>query len=158
MCPGTLFVDLIEKRTHIDMPAAAIAGDDRGAPLQQIIRVQPGVAIEDRVIAVVVQVDETRRYDQPLAIDLELPLKHSLMIPLKFTLNIALNIALKIPARRDPTDLPILDPDIADLGLAAISAMDRPATQDDVIDFRFRFGRSQNGLLLGGHRNREHDK
>jgi hypothetical protein len=136
------------------MPAAAIAGDDRGAPLQQIIRVQPGVAIEDRVIAVVVQVDETRRDDQPLAIDLELPLKHSLMIPLKFTLNIALNIA----ARRDPSDLPIVDPDVADLGLATIPAMDRPATQDDVIDFRFRFCRSQNALLLHAHRDREHDK
>jgi hypothetical protein len=76
------------------------------------------------------------------------------MIPLKFTLN----IALEITARHDPSDLPIVDPNVTDLGIAAIPAMDRPATQDDVIDFRFRFGRSQNGLLLGGHRNREHDK
>jgi hypothetical protein len=73
------------------------------------------------------------------------------MIPFKFTLK----IPLKFTARRDPSDLPILDPDIADLGLAAIPAMDRPATQDDVIDFRFRFGRSQNGLLLHAHRDRD---
>lgn len=54
---------------RIDRSGAAIPGDDRGASLSQRVEVCTGLRLENLLVAMIVQVNESRRDDQSRAVD-----------------------------------------------------------------------------------------
>ncbi|MEX2172937.1 MAG: hypothetical protein WD872_01160 [Pirellulaceae bacterium] len=62
-------LDLFVECGHIDRPEAAVAGYDGGRSLHQVVGILASLGLGDRFVAVRMQVDESRRHDQPLGID-----------------------------------------------------------------------------------------
>jgi hypothetical protein len=67
--PGALGVDLGEILFDIDGAAAAVTGHERRATLADVIFGSAGLLGDDRLVAVIVEIDEPRRDDQPRAVD-----------------------------------------------------------------------------------------
>src|SRR5262249_55339048 len=68
-----LLVEILEVRRPVHRSAAAVAGDDRGAALGDVVLVRAGVLVLHSAVAVRVQVDEPGADDQPGAVDLLRP-------------------------------------------------------------------------------------
>ncbi len=66
---GGVLVDLFEVFAHVDVTSAAVARYYGRAALNKIIEVDACLRCDDRIIAVGVQVDESRSDDQPFAVD-----------------------------------------------------------------------------------------
>ena len=66
---GAVGVDLGEILPDVDRPAAAVAGDERRAALADVVLRGAGLVGDDRLVAVVVEVDEAGGDDQAGAVD-----------------------------------------------------------------------------------------
>ena len=74
--PGPLFFQLFQVSGHLPLAAAAVAGDDSGAALGQVVGRLVAGFFQDGVVAVVVQVDVPGGDDQVAAVDSPLHLAH----------------------------------------------------------------------------------
>src|SRR5205085_7197804 len=64
-----VLLQLPEVARDVDRAGAAVAGDDRGDALEEVGQVGPRGGLQERVVAVRVQVDEAGRDDQALAVE-----------------------------------------------------------------------------------------
>ncbi len=70
---GPLLADRGKIARHVHRATAAVAGDNRGHPLAQIVQVRPCSRVQDRPIGMRMQVDEPRSDHQVGGIDLSKP-------------------------------------------------------------------------------------
>ena len=110
--PRPAFFDLAVVGRHINGSRAAIAGDDRRTTLRQEVCVLPRLGLEDRIVAVRVQVDEARRDDHSPRVDFPRASLH------------------REAADRD--DAVVSDGQISDDSFAFAAVVKRAAAQDEV--------------------------
>ena len=128
--PGPARFDLLVERGDVGRPRAAVSGDNRGAALQQVVDVRTSGRIDNRIVAVRVEIDEPRSDDEARAIDFT---AHSPGFELT-----------------DRDDLALQERDIAHFGFGERAIADQTlAKQEIAVDCRGRFVRDRSQARTG---------
>ena len=112
MCPGTVLVDRVQILSGVHRSHPTVSRDNRRTSLKQIVDVRPSIAFEDRVIAVIVEINETRRDHHSRAVNA--------------------NIRFRNAVTSDHDDSSVANRHMSDGRFTAISRMNRPVQKHDL--------------------------